>query len=440
MNVIYLNTHDTGRYLQPYGHAVETPNLQKLAEDGILFRQAHCAAPTCSPSRACFTIGSYPHTNGMYGLGHRGFRPHTPSQHMATMFKNNGYDTVAWGMPDNHLSTGSEAVGYEREMKGGSVDDLIGYLKESHDNPFFLSASFGLTHRAGRGFGADEPPPEAERYVNVPPTLPDHPDARRDWAHFVADAKKYDDIVGQLLEAIDEAGLTEDTLIIATTDHGVPFPGLKCHLTKHGTGVYLIMRGPKGFDGGKVIDGLVSQIDIYPTLCDLLEVDKPEWLEGVSVMPLVTGKRDQIHDQIFGEVNYHATFEPMRSLRTPRYLYVRRFGPRSRPVTCNWDASPSKDLWLNDGIANRPLPEEMLFDTFYDHEEMNNLALDPTYEHILEELRLRLEDWMERTDDPLVNGTVPAPENATITALDAVEPRQALCAPKLEAEEYTRKP
>ena len=258
--------------------------------------------------------------------------------------------------------------------------------------------------------------------------------------YFMMYIKHLGDIVGDILKTIDDAGLAEDTLIIATTDHGVPFPGLKCHLTKHGTGVYLIKRGPKGFDGGKVIDGLVSQIDIYPTLCELLELEKPEWLEGVSVMPLVAGKRGQIHDQIFGEVNYHATYEPMRSIRTPRYLYVRRFGPRSRPLTCNWDGSPSKDLWLNDGIANRPLPEEMLFDTFYDHEEMNNLALDPTYEHILEELGLRLVDWMERTDDPLLNGTVPAPENATITALDAVEPRQAQCAPPLEAAEYTRVP
>src|SRR5512138_3471119 len=97
-NILYIHSHDTGRYIQPYGYTVPTPNLQHLAEQGVLFSNAFCAAPTCSPSRAALLTGQCAHSSGMIGLAHRGFNLNNPAQHLATILHNNGYRTALVGV------------------------------------------------------------------------------------------------------------------------------------------------------------------------------------------------------------------------------------------------------------------------------------------------------------------------------------------------------
>jgi N-sulfoglucosamine sulfohydrolase len=133
-NILYLHCHDAGRHVQPYGYAIKTPNLQRLAEQGVLFRKAFCANPTCSPSRAALLTGTYPHVNGMLGLAHRGFRLHDYSWHLAHTLKDAGYDTILAG--EQHILRGSdshEVMGYTRRLisegKSGRTDAAIDYLK-----------------------------------------------------------------------------------------------------------------------------------------------------------------------------------------------------------------------------------------------------------------------------------------------------------------------
>ncbi len=412
-NVIYINSHDTGRYISPYGWRVRTRHLQRLAEDGVLFRQSFSAAPTCSPSRASLCSGMYPHSCGMVGLGNRGIHPFDLSKHLAHTLKENGYETIG---ADNHMGTGNldaseKDLGYEKHLNWGATDDAVSYIKEKHDKPFFMSLSYGLTHRSKGGFAtAPDTEHDDPRYVQPPAPLADTPAIREDWAHFLSDAKSLDDEMGKVIDAVDAAGLSDSTLIIATTDHGVPFPGMKCNLTVHGVGIFLVMRGPDLFSGGKVVDGLVSHIDIFPTICDLAGIEKPDWLQGLSVLPLLDGSQTKIHDEIFSEVTYHAAYEPMRSIRTNRYVYIRRFGARRRPVLVNCDPSPSKDEWMQRGFSEKQLSDELLFDTFYDPQEMNDLSSSPQHQHILAEMRDRLHRWMGETDDPLLeHEKVPMP-------------------------------
>ena len=96
-NILYIHSHDTGRYIQPFGHAMPTPNFQRLAEQGVLFRQAFCANPTCSPSRAALLTGQWPHSCGMLGLAHRGFRLNDYSHHLVQTLKKAGYTTALSG-------------------------------------------------------------------------------------------------------------------------------------------------------------------------------------------------------------------------------------------------------------------------------------------------------------------------------------------------------
>ena len=141
-----------------------------------------------------------------------------------------------------------------------------------------------------------------------------------------------------------------------------------------GIGVLLIMRGPGGFTGGQVKDAMVSHVDLYPTICDLLGIEQPTWLQGTSMMPLIRGETDQIHDEIFAEVTYHAAYEPKRAVRTKQYKYIRRFDGRERPVLPNCDDSLSKDVWLGGGWGERELEAERLYDLVFDPNEAHNLA------------------------------------------------------------------
>jgi N-sulfoglucosamine sulfohydrolase len=231
--------------------------------------------------------------------------------------------------------------------------------------------------------------------------------------------------MGQVLDALEEAGLAANTLVICTTDHGLAFPGMKCNLTDHGIGVMLILRGPGGFTGGRVIDGMVSHVDLFPTICDLLEIEPPAWLQGTSMMPLIRDEADEIHDEIYAEVTYHAAYEPMRGVRTKRYKYIRRYDDRRTPVLPNCDDSPSKTLWLEHGWGDRAPAQEQLYDLVFDPNEAHNLAGDPAMAAVQVDMRSRLERWMVRTDDPLLDtNNVPAPKGAKVNDPDGLSPKE----------------
>jgi len=425
-NILYLHSHDTGRYVQPYGHAIPTPNIQRLAEQGVLFRQAFCTAPTCSPSRASLLTGLWPHSSGMLGLAHRGFSLRDYKQHILHTLREAGYYSALIGF--QHIAPWDqvEIIGYDEvaQVEDCHVEKVApaaaDFLSSAPPQPFFLSVGFFETHREFPLPGPEEDP----RYCLPPSPLPDTPQTRRDMAAFKASARVLDQGVGAVLDALQANGLAEDTLVICTTDHGIAFPGMKCNLTDHGIGVMLIMRGPGGFAGGRVCDAMVSQIDLFPTICELLEIERPTWLQGKSMMPLIRGEADQIHDEIFAEVTYHAAYEPQRAVRTQRWKYIRRFDGRSRPVLPNCDDSPSKDVWLQHGWRERPVAPEQLYDLVFDPNETCNLAGDPSMGAVLEEMRGRLDRWMHATNDPLLQGEVPAPPGARVNDPDGLSPRE----------------
>ena len=415
-NILYIHSHDTGRYIQPFGHAMLTPNFQQLAEQGVLFRQAFCANPTCSPSRAALLTGQWPHSCGMLGLAHRGFRLNDYSHHLVHTLKKAGYTTALSGF--QHVGRAPAAdpseIGYDEifdtaKNQRATTDAAIEFLNRSHDKPFFLDVGYTVTHRS-----FPEPEPEDDpRYCIPPAPLPDTPETRYDTAAYKTCVRILDTEVGRVLNAIDRAGLSDNTIVISTTDHGIAFPMMKCNLTDHGIGVMLIMRGP-GFSGGKVIDGMVSQIDLFPTLCDVIGIDHPHWLQGKSILPLVREETDEIHDEIFAEINYHSYYDPQRAIRTKKWKYIRHWYPTLRPGDINCDGSPSKSYFLDQGWRQKNQPSEQLYDLIFDPHETNNLASDPKYQDAIDDLRHRLQTWMETTDDPLLAGSVPAPEGARI--------------------------
>ena len=418
-NILYVHSHDSGRAVQPYGYPVSTPHIQKLAEQGTTFRQAFCASPGCSPSRAALLTGQSAHSSGMLGLAHRGWKLHDYGQHIIHTLAKIGYSSALCGV--QHIAAGAdsvETIGYDFHIETASArardvaPAAATWLHEgAPDSPWFLAVGFVETHTLPSQDGSlfDCGLGDAAT-VRPPAPLPDVPQTRQDFADYRNSVAVLDEGIGQVLRALEESGQAQNTLVICTTDHGLPLPAMKCNLTDGGLGVMLIMRGPGVWSQTRVVDALISQIDIYPTLCEFLEIEPPDWLQGRSFLPILRGEADEINDAIFGEVTHHAAYEPMRAVRTARYKYIRRFGGRTKPVLPNCDDSRSKDYWVENGWRERAVEPESLFDLAFDPNETNNLVGDSSHAAALDEMRARLDEWMERTDDPILRGPVPVPD------------------------------
>ncbi|MFO7815838.1 MAG: sulfatase [Halanaerobiales bacterium] len=413
-NILYIHSHDTGRYIEPYGHSVSTPNLTELAKEGVLFRKAFSTAPTCSPSRASFLTGQYPHNNGQYGLVNRGFElPHT-NKHLANVLRENGYKSTLIGM--QHIRRDPTTIGYDEviEVKDNYskyvTPSTVEFINKNIETPFFLSVGFQETHRPFHEIENEDD----IKYTQPPSPLPDTPRTRKDMAAFKESANVLDRGIGKILNTLKEKSLYDNTIIIFTTDHGLPFPDMKCTLKDDGIGVSLIIRGQQGLNSGKVIDSMVSQIDVYPTICQLVGIEEPDWLQGKSILPLIKGNKDFINENIYAEVNFHTAYEPMRAVRTKRWKYIRRFRNRTKPFLSNIDQSLSKDVWLENGWDNTYIQNEELYDLILDSNESNNLAAETSHKDVLEEMRNKLDNWMIRTEDPIKKGEIPVVDDALI--------------------------
>jgi arylsulfatase A-like enzyme len=417
-NILYLHSHDTGRYVQPYGHQIPTPNIQMLADQGALFRQAFSSGPTCSGSRASLLTGQYPHSNGMMGLAHRGWRLKDYGHHIIHPLREAGYRSELIG--EQHISESLDVLGYDQVHRVGRSNvelvapEAVRVLRGGLPEPWFLSVGFFETHRSWF-----EPTSVRDSLYSLPPPgLPDTPAVREDVAAYKSSARSLDQGVGRVLNALHAAGMVDNTLIVFTTDHGLAFPGAKGTLYDRGTGVMLVMRGPGGFLGGKVMDELVSQIDLYPTFCELAGIDTPAFAQGRSLLPMMRGEQPGVRDAVFTELTYHAAYDPQRAIRTPRWKYVRHFDDYPTAVLPNIDDSPSKDLFVEAGWGDRIVPREQLFDIVLDPEEGDNLAVRPGFEHVRAELAQRLEQNMRDTADPLLDGPVPAPPGVQLNRQD----------------------
>lgn len=422
MNVLYLHTHDTGRVVSPYGYGVETPHIQGFCEGAVLFQHAYCASPTCSPSRSALLTGTYPHQNGMLGLAQRGFAL-DGSRHLARLLSHEGFLSVLCGVQhevgyytDHQLAP--EALGYEQDItadaSGYAEKDLVVWDREnarrlvswleSYDGerPFFVSYGQHATHRAW-----PDAEPGAEDFAQPPVNIPNNEVTRADFACYKASVQMADENYGLVLDALERSGHREDTIVLLTTDHGLAYPFEKCTLLDAGTGVLLAMRVPGSHPRRRSFEGLVSHVDVLPTLLDLLGIEKAGYLEGVSHAALFWGEDDPGDEAVFSEINFHTSYEPARAVRTERYKYVRYFDDTwDRVNLSNIDGSTVKNLYLENDLAERRKPSECLFDLYYDVFETNNVAHDERYAEVLDDMRSRLRDFMERTNDPLLKGPI----------------------------------
>ncbi len=410
-NIIYFHTHDTGCYISPYGYAVPTPNYQRLAESGMTFKHMHSIAPTCSPSRAGLLTGQYPHQSGMVNLAHHGGHLHDVKKHIIHTLQPAGYHTTLLGF--HHVINWPEysKIGYDETIKAGTgfkageiADEAAAFLhrRRNLEQPFFISIGLTETHRVF----PSEVPEGSERYLRPPAPFPDTEVFRKDMAAYVESLKAADAALGTVLDTLESTGLADNTLIICTTDHGLPFPSMKNNLTDHGTAVLYLMSGPN-IPKGAVTDALSTHLDVFPTVCQYSGIDAPDWLEGKSLLPVIEDPKTEIHDAIFTHSNYHGkNYAPLRCVRDGRYAYIQGFEETEHTQFPTSDASPSEDAWKAHNWGSKLHPKERLFDCLFDPHEMNNLAGDPSYQDIKRRLQDQLNAHLNATSDPITKGPI----------------------------------
>lgn len=400
-NILVLIADDQGEGdLSCYGHPVlRTPNIDRIAIEGIRFDRAFLTISSCSPSRASILTGRYPHSTGAPDL----HQPLPADQWtVARYLRDAGYHTMAvgkWhlGAPEKkHWDRVVDATGDDLGRKA-----LALLTDRPKDRPFFFWVASTDPHRPfGETTGVV---PHDPAKVVVPPYLPDHPLIRKDLARYYDRIVRFDRQVGSLLDDLARQGLLDSTFIVYLSDNGMPFPRAKTTLYDSGIRTPLLARYPRLFRPGTVNQELVSIVDLAPTLVEVGHAS-PVTMQGRSFL---RSKRDAV----FAEANWHDFAQFTRAVRTDRFLLVRNFYA-DKPLWNSVDSIQS-ETWtglLEMKAAGRltpaqaalfaaPRPEEELYDLQKDPHSLVNVADDPAHGPALAALRARLANWMKETED-----------------------------------------
>jgi N-sulfoglucosamine sulfohydrolase len=417
-NIIYIIVHDIGQHIGCYGAGVATPNMDRLASDGVSFTNYHCTAAQCSPSRASIMTGRYPHQNGLMGLAHIGWEFHFGQKTLPMYMNDAGYETHLFGHQHEHSDPST--LGYQhlhspeknsaRVIGPEFIEFLHAHAENPGEKPLHISVGFGEPHRPyhREGYPQDDP-----AQVMIQPWLPDRPGIREDIAGLNGLVWVVDEWVGKIRQALTDTGLEDNTLFIFTTDHGTAMPRAKGTCYDPGTKTALIMHQPGVIEGGTRYDDLLINCDFMPTLLDFVGEPEPDDIAGRSFLGLLTGGDFRPHEHIFTEMTWHDRYNPMRSVRTDRYKYVHNFGDRPlvfMPLDI-WNGHAGREMAWEYYSEKRP--EHQLYDLEADPLEQKDIAADPAYADILAELTATVDQWMAATDDPLLLGDVPpVPEQA----------------------------
>lgn len=415
-----------------YGdRVVKTPTFDRIAGEGVLFTRAFCAAPSCTPSRAAILTGQMPHRleagGNLWGFLPAKF-PVYPD-----LLEASGYVV---GMQGKGWSPG-KMVDRPRNPAGPPAQSFAQFLASVPDGkPFcfwFGSTDPHRPYERGSGAGAGLKASD----VTVPPYLPDTSAVRNDLLDYYAEVQRFDRQVGEMVELLERSGKLDETIVVITSDNGMPFPRCKANLYDSGSHLPLAVRwGAKAVrnraaagEAGRKLDAFVSLSDLCPTFLEAAGLPVAPEITGRSILGLVSGADTGVagRDHVFIERERHANVRqgdrsyPSRALRTGEFLYVRNLRPDLWPAgdPKPWkavgpfgdvDPSPSKALvtvgrddpkiapFFTLACAKRPAEE--LYDLAKDPDQVRNVAGDGAYADVLLRLRRRLDDWMTRTADP----------------------------------------
>ncbi|MEX0614133.1 MAG: sulfatase [Pirellulales bacterium] len=412
-----------------------SPNIDRLAAQGMQFDYAHVQVANCMPSRNVLFSGRYPHNNRVEGF----YPVRDPDYPVLTdIMKSAGYFTAIrgkvghstpytpypWDLVLDRLPDGRQAEKKDAASYRTSTEQGIAAAKAA-GKPFCLSINVSDPHKPfyaeGRGGRTVDDPNVPSRVftpeeVPVPGFLFDDPVVRKELAHYYSSVRRADDCVGAVLEALEASGEAERTVILFLSDHGMPLPFAKTQLYHHSTRTPLVILWPGVANPGSVDKRhLVSAVDFLPTLLDIVGVEHPEGFDGRSFEPLLRGEAQEDREMIFKEYNENSggSRNPMRAVETREYLYI--FSPWSNGERVMMTATRGTSTYRrmqevaqsDPAIAKRldlfgHRVVEELYDVENDPDCLKNLIDDPAQGNELAKLREALEAWMVKTRDPML--------------------------------------
>ena len=426
--LILMSDNHSWNHLGCYGDAtVRTPNIDKLAEEGVRFTHAYCPSPSCTPARAAMLTGQdiwrLEEGANLWGTMPSHFAVYTDLLEQAGYLV--GYEGKGWGPGDY------EAGGWTRNPAGqryGSFEEF--YNERERGQPFCYWFSSRDPHRPYRAGGAERASYDLDS-IAIPPYLPDDPAVRSDIADYYAEIEHFDGEVAEHLALLSEFGATDDTVIIVASDNGWQMPRGLANLYDSGTRLPLIVSMPQRFPGGRVVEDFVSLTDFAPTILDLAGLPVPRDMTASSFVPILASNQQGLVDPqrsfVVTARERHAFARqggpgyPARALRTRDHLYIRNYAPElwpagDPPLYGDVDAhmlqfpSPTKMFLLQRpsdpefrslfDLAFAKRPAEELYDLAADPYQMNNVAKDPAYESTRAELAARLQEYLRSTADP----------------------------------------
>ena len=422
-----LIADDLGFQVGCYGDkTIRTPNIDKLAKNGVRFTHAFAAVSSCSPSRATIFTGMHTHQNGQYGLAHatHNFYSFKNVQSLPGLLKPNGYRTGIVGkvhvQPKSVYPFDVEMV----KVPGGyrSVANMAKqaekFFRDSGDKPFALVVGFTDPHRAAKGFANETKYPGVQEVhyepadVTVPYFLSDKPEVRRELAEFYQSISRLDQGVGFILDALKETKHADDTLVVFVSDNGIPFPGAKTTLYDPGIHLPMIISSPEQKRRGVTNHAMVSFIDILPTILDWTGAKAPPALTGRSLLPILEEENPKGWDTVYASHQFHEVtmYYPMRMIRTRTHKYLRNIAHKlDYPFASDlynsltWQGILKRgDKMMGDrrveSFVHRPMEE--LYDLERDPHELKNVAANPACAEVLKDLRERVKAWQVKTRDP----------------------------------------
>jgi len=439
-NIILMVSDDHGLDTGTYGNpAIQTPNLDALAGQGVRFTNAFCTTASCAASRSVILTGTYNHANGTYGHTHgcHHFACFDDTVTLPALMNEAGYRTARVGKmhyaPERLFPFGQ---GYPQGRFGRDDVRMSQACSEfiRGEEPFFLYWCSMNPHRGGGTvpddpskpdrFGNPEESFEGDREqtfraedVRVPDYLPDTPEVRAEVAQYCQSVARLDRGVGRLIEVLKQEGKYDNTVILYISDNGAAFPGAKTTLYEPGMNLPLIVRSPMHEARGATCDALVTWADLTPTVLDLAGAyGDPEAFHGKSFAPVIDEQSpENWRQEAFASHTFHeiTNYYPMRVLRTKRYKFIWNIAhPLTYPsaadlwMAASWQGALKRGLSIFgkrsvEDYLHRPWLE--LYDLEKDPDELDNLADKPQHAVLVKEFSVKLRAFQEKTGDPWIH-------------------------------------
>jgi arylsulfatase A-like enzyme len=434
-NILFAIADDaTFAHFSAYGCPfVKTPNFDRIATEGALLNNCFTALPKCSPSRACILTGKYPwqleDAADHYGIFPAKFKVYPDILEQNGYFV--GFTGKGWGPGDfkkgGFKRNPAGTLYNERKLKPptsgiSNVDyaaNFEDFLKQrAKDQPFCFWYGGHEPHRPYQQ-GSGEKAGGKLGDVIVPPYLPDHPIVRGDLLDYGREIEWFDAQLGRMLKMLDDQGLAQNTIVIVTSDNGMPFPRVKGHIYEDACHLPMAIRWPGVVNPGRVIDDFVSFVDLAPTYLDIAGIEAKD-MTGQSMVGLLKGTspgRDHVivgrEREDIGRPNDEGY--PVRGIRTKEFFYAHNFKPDRWPAGppetgfTDIDNSPTKTLIVSNhdkfyDLALSKRGEEELYDLTTDPGCTKNLADDPKFAQAREALWSKLRTELTEQKDPRILG------------------------------------